>query len=174
MAKGSLAILKSVIDVQTVIDELNAALSEEWLAYYQYWVGAAVVVGLQRSEVEKEFLEHAQEEFNHANLLSQRLKELDAVPVLDPQEWFKLARCTYDPPKDPEVTVLLKQNIIAERCAIARYQEIAKLTEGKDFVTCDLAKFILAEEEDHEQDLVDFITDIDSAMEIIKAKLDIK
>ena len=43
MAKESVAILKGRIDVSEVLDELNAALSEEWLAFYQYWVGALVV-----------------------------------------------------------------------------------------------------------------------------------
>ena len=41
-----------------------------------------------------------------------------------------------------------------------RYQEIADFTNGKDFTTCDIAKHILAEEEEHEQDLQDYLTDI--------------
>lgn len=41
-----------------------------------------------------------------------------------------------------------------------RYQEIAKFTDGIDFTTCDIAKHILAEEEEHEQDLQDYLTDI--------------
>lgn len=171
MAKGSVEILKSKIDVQKLVDVLNAALAEEWLAFYQYWVGAQVVEGLQRAEVESEFLEHAHEEFDHANLLAARIKELDGVVVLDPTEWANLARCKYDKPTDFDVVALLKSNIGAERCAIHRYQEIAAMTEGIDFVTCDMAKKILAEEEEHEQDLVDFITDIESAMKGIKAYL---
>lgn len=168
MAKGSIAVLKNKIDVQKLIDELNVALAEEWLAFYQYWVGAQVVEGFQRSEVEKEFLQHANEEFQHANLLAARIKELDGVPVLEPQKWFDLARCKYTAPTDFEVTALLKDNIAAERCAINRYQEIAEMTCGIDYVTCDMAKHILAEEEEHEQDLVDFMLDIESAMESIK------
>ena len=48
MAQGSVDILKSKIDVQKLIDVLNAALAEEWLEFYQYRVGAQVVIGLQR------------------------------------------------------------------------------------------------------------------------------
>ena len=55
---------------------------------------------------------------------------------------------------------LLKDNVASERCAILRYQEIADFTNGKDFTTCDIAKHILAEEEEHEQDLQDYLTDI--------------
>ncbi|MEG1585269.1 MAG: ferritin-like domain-containing protein [Bacteroidales bacterium] len=168
MGKGSVAILKEKIDVQKLIDELNVALAEEWLAFYQYWIGAQVVEGFQRSEVEKEFLQHANEEFSHAQLIAARIKELDGVPVLSPQRWFDIARCKYSKPTNFDVTALLKDNIEAERCAINRYQEIAAMTHEVDFVTCDMAKHILAEEEEHEQDLVDFMIDIEKAMESIK------
>lgn len=171
MGKGSLDILKSKIDVQKVLEELNAALAEEWLAYYQYWIGAQVVIGLQRAEVEAEFMEHAGEEFHHAQMLAERIKELDGVPVLDPAEWSKLARCKYDAPTDFDVVSLLKSNIAAERCAIHRYQEIATMTCDKDFVTCDLAKKILADEEEHEQDLVDYLIDIEEAVKFMKGQL---
>ena len=39
------------LDVQKLIEMLNAALCEEWLAYYQYWVGARVTEGPMRSEI---------------------------------------------------------------------------------------------------------------------------
>ena len=168
MAQGSVDILKSKIDVQKLIDVLNAALAEEWLAFYQYWVGAQVVIGLQRSEVENEFMEHAQKEFHHAVLLATRIKELNGTPVLDPRQWDALARCKYAAPVDFDVVSLLKQNIAAERCAIVRYQEIAEMTENIDFVTCDMAKQILKEEEEHEQDLVDYLIDIQEAIEMIR------
>ena len=171
MGKGSIDILNSKIDVQKVLDELNAALAEEWLAFYQYWVGAQVVVGALRPHVENEFMEHAKEEFEHANLLAKRIKELDGVPVLDPSDWSSLARCKYDKPTDFDVVSLLKSNIAAERCAIHRYQEIAAMTNDKDYVTCDLAKHILAEEEEHEQDLLDFLLDIEEAMKNLKSQL---
>ena len=88
MAKESVAILKGRIDVSEVLDELNAALSEEWLAFYQYWVGALVVKGAMRGDVQREFQEHAMEEFEHAKLIADRIIELEGVPVLDPKKWF--------------------------------------------------------------------------------------
>ena len=91
MAKESVAILKGRIDVSEVLDELNAALSEEWLAFYQYWVGALVVKGAMRGDVQREFQEHAMEEFEHAKLIADRIIELEGVPVLDPKKWFDLS-----------------------------------------------------------------------------------
>ena len=92
MAKESVKILKDLIDVPDLIDQLNAALSEEWLAYYQYWIGSFVVEGAMRGNVQNEFREHAVEELNHANLLASRIIELEGVPVLDPINWSDLAR----------------------------------------------------------------------------------
>lgn len=160
MAKESVAILSGKIDVVEVLAELNAALSEEWLAFYQYWVGALVVKGTMRGDVQREFQAHAQEEFEHARLLADRIVELEGMPVLDPKQWFELAQCPYTAPSDTDVVKLLKQNVAGERCAILRYQAIAALTDGKDFTTCDIAKHILADEEDHEQELQDFLDDI--------------
>ncbi|MBX9190451.1 ferritin [Bacteroides sp. K03] len=160
MAKESVKILQGKLDVKSLIDQLNAALSEEWLAYYQYWIGALVVEGTMRTGVQSEFEEHAEEERQHAQLLANRIIELEGVPVLDPKKWFELARCKYDTPTEFDSVSLLNQNVASERCAILRYQEIANFTNGKDYTTCDIAKHILAEEEDHEQDLQDYLNDI--------------
>lgn len=161
MAKESVKILQGKLDVDSLILQLNAALSEEWLAYYQYWVGALVVEGAMRANVQGEFEEHAEEERKHAQMIAKRIIELEGVPVLDPQKWFELARCKYDSPQSFDSVDLLKDNVASERCAILRYQEIADFTDGKDFTTCDIVKKILAEEEEHEQDLQDYLTDID-------------
>ena len=32
------------LNVEELITKLNQALSEEWLAYYQYWIGAKVMI----------------------------------------------------------------------------------------------------------------------------------
>ena len=93
MAKESVKILQGKLDVKSLIDQLNAALSEEWLAYYQYWVGALVVEGAMRADVQGEFEEHAEEERHHAQLIADRIIELEGVPVLDTKKWFELARC---------------------------------------------------------------------------------
>ena len=93
-------------------------------------------------------------------MLADRIIELEGVPVLDPKQWFELARCKYDVPNDFDVVSLLNQNVASERCAIVRYQQIAEFTDGKDFTTCEIAKHILAMEEEHEQDLQDYLTDI--------------
>ena len=160
MGKESIQILKKRIDVPRLLASLNAALSEEWLAYYQYWVGSLVVEGAMRADVQREFEEHAEEEFQHARMLAERIIQLEGTPVLDPTQWFSLARCKYAVPLQNDVLNMLKQNIASERCAIVRYEEIASYTNGLDFTTCDIAKRIMAEEEEHEQELQDYLRDV--------------
>lgn len=161
MAKESVALLKGKIEVANLIDVLNAALAEEWMAYYQYWTAAQIVIGPQRMDIQREFMKHAEEELHHATLVCHRIIELDGMPVTTPQEWYKVARCVYDAPTMRTAEYFLKTIKVAEQCAMRRYQEIAQLTEGKDYITNDLAKFILGEEADHEQDMQDFLDDID-------------
>ena len=127
MAKESVNILKDKIDIVDLLAQLNAALSEEWLAFYQYWVGSFVVEGACAVMYNASFKNMQPRNSNHAKLLADRIIELEGVPVLDPKQWFDLARCKYDAPVDFGSEILLKQNVESERCAIYRYQQIAEI-----------------------------------------------
>ena len=166
MGKHGIDILN--IDVNELIGMLNKALSEEWLAYYQYWLGARLMEGPMRSEIEPELLIHANQELNHAVLVVNRIIQLGGIPVLSPADWFKLSRCEYEAPADPYVEVILNQNLNGERCAIQRYKEIADFTNGKDHTTHQMATTILNEELEHEQDIEDWLTDIERMKDDIR------
>jgi bacterioferritin len=159
MGKHGIKIVE--LDVDKLLKMLNEALSEEWLAYYQYWIGARVMEGPMRSEVEPELLLHADQELNHAVMVVNRIIQLGGTPVLNPDQWTKLSRCSYDAPTDPYIEEILKQNLTGERCAIRRYKEIADFTAGKDHSTHQLATNILSEELEHEQDIEDWLTDLE-------------
>ena len=77
MGKHAVKILN--IDVDKLIGMLNAALAEEWLAYYQYWIGARLMEGPMRSEIEPELLLHATQELNHAVLVVNRIIQLGEI-----------------------------------------------------------------------------------------------
>ncbi|MCF8360749.1 MAG: hypothetical protein K9H26_18485 [Prolixibacteraceae bacterium] len=162
---GKEAINVSTVDVEKLIEMLNAALAEEWLAYYQYWIGARVMEGPMRSEVEPELLVHANEELTHAELVADRIIQLGGTPVLNPAQWTKLAGCDYEEPTDPYVEVILEQNLKGERCAIKRYQEIANFTAGKDHSTHQMAVQILNDELEHEDDIEAWMTDLERMKE---------
>jgi len=165
---GKKAIEIANLDVEMLIQMLNEALAEEWLAYYQYWVGARVMEGPMRSEVEPELLLHATQELGHATLVIGRILQLGGTPILDPAEWTKFAKCPYEAPVDPYIEEILKQNLNGERCAIQRYEGIADFTNGKDHATYNMAITILNDEIEHEHDIEDFLRDIDRLKEDIR------
>lgn len=159
MGKRGIDILN--LDVKKLIKTLNEALSEEWLAYYQYWIGARVIEGPMRSEVEPELMVHADQELNHAVMVADRIVQLGGTPVLNPAEWVKLSKCKYEEPTDPYIELVLNQNLDAERCAIQRYKDIADFTYGKDHTTYQMATTILNEELEHEQEIEDWLADLE-------------
>jgi bacterioferritin len=141
------------MDVDGLLKLLNAAYASEWLAYYQYWLGAKVLKGPMKDAVAAELTIHANEELSHAVLLSGRIIQLGGVPVPDPAQWFELSPCKYDAPTDPFVGVILDQNISGEQCAINTYKNIMDVTKDKDMVTYNIALTILTQEVEHEEDL---------------------
>lgn len=149
------------IDVDEVIRMLNAAYASEWLAYYQYWLGARLIKGPMKDAVAAELNLHATEELNHAVMVSSRIIQLGGTPVLDPREWFDQSPCAYDAPKDPYVAVLLKENIAGEQCAIDTYKKIMDATKDRDMVTYNMALTILEQEVEHEEDLQSLQEDLE-------------
>jgi bacterioferritin len=144
-----------------IIDMMNKALADEWLAYYQYWVGALVAKGPMRPNVQEELKEHANDELKHAGMLAERIIQLGGTPIINPAEWTKKSNCGYDEPKDPHVLKLLAQNIKGEQCAINIYNNmLKKIMVEKDPVTFHLIRKILEDEIEHEQDLQDLEEDI--------------
>ena len=153
------------MDVDKLINLLNKALSDEWLAYYQYWIGAKVVKGPMKDAVIAELTLHATEELSHAELLSTRIIQLDGIPVLSPQEWFKLTNCGYDIPSDPYVEEILNQNIKGEQCAIRVYNDLLDITREGDPVTYNIILTIISQEVEHEEDLSSLKEDLELMLE---------
>ena len=149
------------LDVDELLKMLNAAYASEWLAYYQYWLGAKLIKGPMKDAVAAELTLHATEELNHATLLTGRIIQLGGTPIVDPKEWFALSPCTYDAPADPYVSVVLDQNIAGEQCAISTYKSLMDTTKDKDMVTYNMALTILEQEVEHEEDLQSLREDLD-------------
>jgi len=141
------------MNVDELINLLNKALSDEWLAYYQYWVGAKVVKGPMKDAVIAELTIHATEELSHAELIATRIIQLGGTPVLSPSEWLKMTNCGYDAPADHYVEVVLDQNIKGEQCAIRVYNNLLDITRVADPVTYNIILTILSQEVEHEEDL---------------------
>lgn len=167
MAKRGNAIIQG-IDIAEVIRLLNRAYADEWLAYYQYSIEEKVVKGIMKDAAIAELQQHAADELRHANILSQRILQLGGTPLLNPKEWFVQTNCGYEEPRDFDVVAILEDAIKGEQCAISTYAELADVTQGKDIVTYDIASQILADEVEHEEDLVALHEDITEFIESMK------
>lgn len=163
--KAKELVTRSGLDVNLLISELNKAYCDEWLSYYQYWLGARIAQGKLAHVLVGELQEHAAEELAHAEKLAKRIVELGGTPAISPELWMKESSCGYLAPTDPDATALLKQNLQAERCAIEVYAKLLEMVKDKDLVTKYLIREILEEELEHEQDL----EDIDQACQAQKS-----
>ncbi len=145
-----------------IIELLNKALADEWLAYYQYWIGSKIVVGPMKGEVMTELMEHAADELRHAEMLVMRIIQLGGTPILDPDDWKKLTNCGYDAPTDPFVRKILDQNIKGEQCAISTYRKMMEITKDIDPITYEIALEIMRDEVEHEDDLQGLVEDLEN------------
>lgn len=159
MAEIGRSIVK--MNVDELINLLNKALADEWLAYYQYWLGAKVVKGPMKDAVIAELQLHATEELTHAELLAVRIVQLGGTPVLSPGEWLKKTNCGYDAPSDPYVGIILDQNIKGEQCAIRTYNKLMDITREADPVTYNIILQIITDEVEHEEDLAALKEDLE-------------
>ena len=153
------------LDVKELVRLLNKAYADEWLATYQYWVGAKVAVGRMRGIIAAELAEHAKEEMEHAEKLAERILQLGGTPLLNPDQWKIESICGYDEPAEPDTRKLLEQNIKGERCAIDVYTKLLKMVEGKDPITARLMLEILEDEVKHEDELEAIFEDMKTKIE---------
>ncbi len=148
------------LDVNVLLKKLTTAFADEWMAAYQYWLGSKLVRGPLRADVAAELMIHYQEEMAHAMLLADRIIQLGGDLRMFPQDWQKIGGCHYDAISNKQVLSVLQENLKGEQCAIEFYNGILKLVEGKDFITYNIVLQILADELEHEQDIIQLLEDV--------------
>lgn len=142
-----------------IVEELNKALADEWLAYMQYTFAAKI---LKAPDVIGALEDTAKEELEHANELTDRIIKLGGTPLVDPKQFYEKTNCGYEVPEE-DAKKVLGAAIKGEGCAIKVYSKIAKMTKDSDPLTYELVLHIMEEEENHEQkfeDLRDWLKEI--------------
>lgn len=142
-------------DRKQVIRLLNQALATEWvcvLRYYRHYYSAK---GMLVDAVKGEFLEHAQQELAHAGMLSERIVQLGGEPDLDPSTLATRSHAEYKTGKD--LRDMVRENLIAERIAIDSYREMINWVGDRDTTTKRILEHILAQEEEHADDMADLL-----------------
>ncbi|MFE7783623.1 ferritin-like domain-containing protein [Streptomyces nigrescens] len=138
-------------DLERVLQVLNEALATEIVCTLRYKRHYYTASGLYSEPVAAEFLEHAAQEQEHADKVAQRIVQLGGKPDFNPETLTQRAHAGYDASDD--LLEMIKEDLVAERVAIASYTEIAKWLGDGDPTTRRVFEELLAQEEEHADDL---------------------
>jgi bacterioferritin len=132
---------------QEVTDLLKKAYSDEIETVMNYLTNSIILDGVSAEEVKESLEVDIQEELNHAEMLGQRLKQLDERPPASYD--FEARQESLQPPEDStDVLSVINGVLDAEEDAIETYRALIDAAED-DPVTEDIAVTILSDEEAH-------------------------
>jgi bacterioferritin len=142
-------------NTETAIKVLNEALATEIVCVLRYKRHYFMARGIHAGPVAEEFLEHAGEEQEHADLISERIVQLGGAPNLSPDGLLSRSHSEYVEGSD--LVDMIKEDLVAERIAIDSYREIAAFFAPFDATTRRMIEEIQAKEEEHAEDLADLL-----------------
>jgi len=143
-------------DRNKVIDVLNEVLATETVCTLRYRNHYFMAKGIHASGVENEFLEHAREEQGHADQVAKRITELGGTPNLNPEGLATRSHAQYG--DGTRLEDMIKEDLIAERIAIATYSEIIRWLGTDDPTTRRMMEEILSKEEEHADDMAKLLS----------------
>jgi bacterioferritin len=138
-------------DRETVLRLLNEALATEIVCVLRYKRHYYMASGIHAQAVAEEFLEHAGEEQGHADLIAERITQLDGEPDLNPDGLLTRSHSEYI--EGEGLVDMIKEDLVAERIAIDSYAEMIRYIGEDDPTTRRMLEGILATEEEHADDL---------------------
>ncbi len=144
------------IDAKEVINDLNSAYADEWLAHFQYSLFAQIIEGINADTLKKELEQQSLDEMNHAKKIGDRIIQLGAIPTTKIME---TSTCGFsEPPEDrSDLRRIVELVIKGERCAIEKYNRLAKKYHMKDLVTHEIFEDLLTDEVNDEEDWENFL-----------------
>jgi bacterioferritin len=138
-------------NLQQVLKVLNEVLATEIVCTLRYRRHYYTVSGINSEGAKAEFLQHANEEQQHADWIATRIVQLNGEPNFNPEGLGTRAHSEYDDSED--LVSMLKEDLYAERIAIESYSEIVRWLSDDDPTTRKLIEDILKVEEEHAEDL---------------------
>jgi len=142
-------------DRDRVVAVLNEALATELVCVLRYKRHFYMAEGINSASVAAEFLQHAAEEQGHADQIAARIVQLQGEPDFDPATLVARSHAEYIAGTD--LVDMIKEDLVAERIAIASYSEIARWLGDDDITSRRLIESTLAVEEEHADDLLTFL-----------------
>ncbi|MBX6392271.1 MAG: bacterioferritin [Burkholderiales bacterium] len=142
-------------DRETVLRLLNEALATELVCTLRYKRHYFMATGIHSEAAAAEFLEHANDEQEHADRIAERIVQLGGEPNFNPEGLSMRSHAEYV--EGGTLREMIEEDLVAERIAIESYREIALYIGDKDPTTRRLFEEILAAEEEHAEDLVSLL-----------------
>jgi bacterioferritin len=143
------------LDPDHVTNILNEVLATEIVCTLRYRFHYFMATGIHSSGVAEEFLEHANEEQEHADRIARRIKQLGGKPEMNPAVIVQNSHSEYK--EGSSLADMIREDLIAERIAIESYREIVNFFGEKDPTTRVMLEEILAKEEEHADELTDLL-----------------
>lgn len=143
----------------TVVKLLNEALATEIVCVLRYKRHYFMAQGIHADPIASEFLTHANEEQGHADQIAARIVQLGGSPNFNPEGLLSRSHSEYV--EGQTLVDMIKEDLIAERVAIDSYTEMIRYISDDDITTRRMLEGILQVEEEHADDLVSFLSDID-------------
>lgn len=138
-----------------VVKLLNGALATELTCVLRYRRHHFTADGVSSPKIAEEFLVHANAELGHADRIAERIVQLGGEPEFSPQGMLERSHADYDEPKD--LAAMIRSNLVAERVAVEAYRQMITLIGDKDSTTRRMLEDILADEEEHADELKDWL-----------------
>jgi bacterioferritin len=138
-------------DRSHVIEVLNAVLATEIVCSLRYKFHYYAADGIHSESVKAEFLEHAQDEQQHADWVAERISQLNGKPNLNPEGLATRSHAQYVEGND--LVSMIEEDLVAERVAVELYSEIVRWLGDTDPTTKNLMERLLQKEEEHAEDL---------------------
>lgn len=108
----------------------------------------------------EDFLQHANEEQGHAELIAARIVQLQGEPDFNPATLVARSHAEYK--EGQGLAEMLTEDLVAERVAIASYSEMVRWLGDSDPTSRRMLESILAVEEEHADDLLTLLKNIGS------------
>lgn len=142
-------------DRETVLRLLNEALATELVCVLRYKRHFFMAKGLNAEPAAEEFAEHAGEEQEHADRIAERIVQLGGSPDFSPEGLLQRSHSQYV--EANSLQEMIRENVIAERIAIDSYRQMIDYIGANDPTTRRMLEEILAIEEEHADELSDFL-----------------
>ncbi len=139
-------------DRDRVVAVLNEVLATELVCVLRYKRHYYMAEGLHSGPVAQEFLQHATEEQGHADQVAARIVQLQGEPDFNPATLVERSHAEYVAGTD--LLDMVREDLVAERVAIASYQEIVRWLGTAAPTTRRMLEDVLAVEEEHADDLL--------------------